>query len=85
MIRSSRSATNCIAEGYGRYHYQENIQFCTQSRGSLHELIDHLLVAEECEYMSNEECDESIDEVKAATAVLNGYIRYLKKQKDSKS
>jgi hypothetical protein len=42
-------------------------------------------VAEECEYMSNEECDESIDEVKAATAVLNGYIRYLKKQKDSKS
>jgi four helix bundle protein len=85
MIRSSRSTTNCIAEGYGRYHYQENIQFCRQSRGSLHELIDHLLVAEECEYIGNRECDESIDEVKAAIAVLNGYIKYLKKQKDSTS
>ena len=83
MIRSSRSASNCIAEGYGRYHFQENIQFCRQARGSLHELIDHLLVAEECEYISDQECDDSIDEVKAAIAILNGYIKYLKKQKDS--
>ena len=85
MIRSSRSTTNCITEGYGRYHYQENIQFWRQSRGSLHELIDHLLVADECEYISNGEGDESIDEVKAAIAVLNGYIKYLKRQKDSNS
>jgi four helix bundle protein len=42
MIRSSRSATDCIAEGYGRYHYQENIQFCRQSRGSLYELINQM-------------------------------------------
>ena len=35
MIRASRSATACIAEGYGRFHYQENIQFCRQARGSL--------------------------------------------------
>lgn len=33
MIRCSRSVTNNIAEGYGRYHYQENIQFCRHSRG----------------------------------------------------
>lgn len=25
MIRASRSSTACIAEDYGRYHYQENI------------------------------------------------------------
>ena len=37
MIRSSRSACALIAEGYGRYHYQENIQFCRQARGSLYE------------------------------------------------
>ncbi len=41
MIRTSRSSTACRAEGYGRFHYQENIQFCRQSRGSLYELIDH--------------------------------------------
>ena len=49
MIRASRSSTACIAEGYGRYHYQENIQFCRQSRGSLYELIDHVDVAVECD------------------------------------
>jgi len=41
-------------------------------------------VAEECEYISSQESDELIDEVKTAIAVLNGYIKYLKKQKESK-
>ena len=33
MVRASRSVTANIAEGYGRYHYQENIQYCRQVRG----------------------------------------------------
>lgn len=34
--RAARSVTNNIAEGYGRFHFQEkNIQFCRQARGSL--------------------------------------------------
>lgn len=40
MRRAKLSLTNNIAEGYGRFHYKENIQFCRQSRGSLFELID---------------------------------------------
>ena len=83
MVRSSRSATNCIAEGYGRFHYQENIQFCRQGRGSLCELIDHVLVAEECCYMEELEAAELIEEIEAATRVLNGYIRYLRRRKKS--
>jgi four helix bundle protein len=35
ITRASRSITNNIAEGFGRFHYQENIQFCRTSRGSL--------------------------------------------------
>jgi four helix bundle protein len=83
MIRSSRSPTNLIAEGYGRFHYQENIQFCRQARGSLYELIDHVLVAEECSYMEELEATELIKEIEAAIRVLNGYIRYLRKRKAS--
>jgi four helix bundle protein len=83
MIRASRSSTACIAEGYGRYHYQENIQFCRQSRGSLYELIDHILVAEECEYIDHGVSQTIIDEIKTSIVVLNGYIRYLKKRKES--
>ena len=83
MIRSSRSSTACIAEGYGRFHYQENIQFCRQSRGSLYELIDHILVGEECEYIDNNKAESLINQVKIAIRILNGYIKYLKNRKQS--
>ena len=45
VIRSSRSIGNNIAEGHGRFHYQDNIRFCVMARGSLSETLDHLLVA----------------------------------------
>ena len=83
MIRASRSSTACIAEGYGRFHYQENIQFCRQSRGSLYELIDHMLVAEECGYIDESSAETEINEIKTAIRILNGYIKYLKTRKDS--
>ena len=40
MKRAKISITNNIAEGFGRYHYQENIQFCRHSHASVCELID---------------------------------------------
>jgi four helix bundle protein len=82
MIRASRSAAACIAEGYGRYHYQENIQFCRQARGSLYELIDHVLVAVECEYLSSSRGEEVVEKIKKAVQTLNGYIRFLKRQQE---
>ena len=82
MIRASRSSTANIAEGYGRFHFQENIQFCRQSRGSLFELMDHVLVAEECEYIGGEEKEELIEHIISAIRLLNGYIKYLKSRKD---
>lgn len=36
------SLTSNIAEGFGRYHYKENVQFCRIARGSACELMDHL-------------------------------------------
>src|SRR5438552_7571412 len=42
MRRAAVSVTNNIAEGHGRWHYQENIHFCRISRGSVDELIDDL-------------------------------------------
>ena len=80
--RASRSTTNNIAEGYGRYHHQENIQFCRQSRGSLHELIDHLIISVDEGYLSQEEYEDLKLEISTALKVLNGYINYLRKAKD---
>ncbi|MBC8316834.1 MAG: four helix bundle protein [Desulfobulbaceae bacterium] len=81
MVRASRSATACIAEGYGRYHYQETIQFCRQSRGSLYELIDHLTAAEDSGYFTENTVKDMVLEIKKTIKILNGYIRYLQQQK----
>ena len=40
--RAASSVTANIAEGFGRFGYQENAQMCRQARGSLYELRDHL-------------------------------------------
>lgn len=81
IIRASRSVTANIAEGYGRFHYQEYIQFCRQSRGSLYELIDHLLVATDEKYISVDQLNDARQQISDCLAVLNGFINYLKKAK----
>ena len=83
MIRASRSVTANIAEGHGRYHYQENIQFCRQSRGSLYELLDHLTVALDEDYISEELFESLRTKILAVVKILNGYVSYLKSRKTS--
>ena len=45
------SSTANIAEGYGRFHYQEGIQFYRISRGSFYELKDHLITCFDLGYI----------------------------------
>ena len=79
--RSSRSVTNNIAEGYGRFHFQENIQFCRQGRGSLYETLDHLLIAKEEEYIDEPDLIACRQLIEKTTTILNGYIKYLSEAK----
>lgn len=85
IIRAARSATSNIAEGYGRFHYQENIQYCRQTRGSLHELIEHLIVANDEGYVTKDDLVSLKCEIESCLAVLNGYINYLLKSKRMKN
>ena len=71
MKRASRSVTHNIAEGYGRFHYQENIQFCRQARGSLYELIDQFIVAFDEKYITNEELIKGKEQINKSLALLN--------------
>lgn len=77
MKRASRSITNNIAEGYGRFHFKENAQFSRQSRGSLYELKDDLIIALDEKYITNEEYQEGIQKFEKCDLLLNGYINYL--------
>ena len=82
ILRSSRSVTANIAEGFGRFHHQENIQFCRHARGSLHETLDHLILAYDEKFITKENFEELRDKVLNVTKILNGYILYLKKAKE---
>src|SRR5436305_10649394 len=53
--RAAVSVTNNIAEGHGRFHYLDQIEFCLNARGSLEELIDDLNVCSDEAYLSLEE------------------------------
>lgn len=79
LIRASRSVTANIAEGYGRFHYQENIQYNRQARGSLYEILDHLIVAFEENYIDQSEYKDLRNQTIITIKLVNGYINYLKK------
>jgi four helix bundle protein len=79
LRRASRSITRNIAEGFGRYHFKENMQFCRISRGSLFEIKDDLIICMDEQLVSQVDISEGIELINVAIKSLNGYINYLKK------
>jgi len=82
LIRCSRSIGNNIAEGHGRFHYQDNVRFCIIARGSLSETQDHMIIALDEEYIDNETFVAFIAEYDRCLKLLNGYILYIKNKKN---
>ena len=79
--RASISITANIAEGYGRYHYQEGIQFFRISRGSIYELKDHLISCKDLGFIEKETLEEGILKIEKTKISLSGFINYLAKRK----
>ncbi|MCS5489034.1 four helix bundle protein [Algoriphagus limi] len=80
ILRASRSSTANIAEGWGRFHYLDSNKFYYNSRGSLSEILDHLIEARDNNYIDEELFTELKKDVLEAIRVLNGYIFYLKRE-----
>ncbi len=81
--RAAVSLTNNIAEGHGRYHYLDQIKFMLQSRGSLEELIDDLNVCADEDYLPEIEIVPLKENGWRVRQLIDGYIRYLRQQKNS--
>ena len=81
LRRSSRSVSDNIAEGYGRFHYQENIQFCRIARGSLCESLNQVITAKDENYIEEDLLKQFRERFERTKAILNGYINYLVKTK----
>ncbi len=79
--RSSVSIAANIAEGQGRFHYQDNVRFCYIARGSLQETLSHLVFCNEAGFIPTEiyaPLEKEGDEIEK---MLHGYIAYLMKTK----
>ena len=81
ILRSARSTAANIAEGYGRFHYQENIQYCRHARGSAYEVLDHFITGVDENLIAEATLSECRVLVEKSVQLLNGYIRYLKSRK----
>jgi four helix bundle protein len=81
LLGSARSITANIAEGFGRFHHQENIQFCRQSRGSLCETMEHLISAYDEGYIDKSTLQYLNRKYKICLKEINTYLKYLKTAK----
>ncbi len=81
IIRSSRSVTANIAEGYGRFYYKDNVRFCRIARGSLEETLEHLITALDENYIEKNMFDNMKKKHEICLKLLNGYMRYLASSK----
>jgi four helix bundle protein len=79
-LDSADSIAANIAEGYGRYFYSENRNFCFYSRGSLYESKTWLIKANERELISSELFKELYEKHEALAKKLNNYINYIESE-----
>ncbi len=70
--KAAFSITANISEGYGRYNYQEGIQFYRISRASLYELKDHLISCYDLESIDKGLIEEGKELIEEAKRTLNG-------------
>ena len=81
LRRSSQSIPANIAEGHGRFYFQDNVRFCYIARGSLEETLSHIVYAQKVGYISETLFKSLVLDGENVNRLINGYIGFLKKSK----
>jgi four helix bundle protein len=77
LVRSADSIGANIAEGFGRYHYKENKNFCYFSRGSLIETKGWLNKAKTRNLISETQYSEYLNKLSTIHLKLNAYLKQI--------
>ncbi|MFA6247658.1 MAG: four helix bundle protein [Mucilaginibacter sp.] len=85
IVRSADSIGANIAEGYGRYHYKENRNFCYFSRGSILETKGWLKKARTRNLISEEQFNTLIENLQTIHIKLNSYLKFIGKSSGLKA
>lgn len=81
MKECVRNIPGNIAEGFGRFHYQESMQFYRIARGSLTELKSDCFCSSDCGYINQTQLNKLLTQIESVGRLLNGFIRTANKAK----
>ncbi|WP_316817878.1 four helix bundle protein [Pedobacter nyackensis] len=78
MRRCAVSIPSNIAEGCGRNHPKDSIQFFFISRGSLYELETQLYISFDQKYIDELSLKPILNKLEITRKLLNGFIKYYR-------
>jgi len=84
MRRAAVSIPSNIAEGCGRNHFKDSIQFFFVARGSIYELETQLTLASDLELISIDDLETNLNQIIRCKKLLNGFINYFQKQANNR-
>ena len=82
LVRAADSISANLAEGHGRYHFKDRLNFCYYARGSLEETKSWLKKAIRRKLISSD-ISEINEIIKVLPKKLNAYITSIKKAHNS--
>ncbi len=81
LIKAADSVAANLSEGFGRFFYKENKQFCYYSRGSLYETKTWLTKSWNRKLINSESFHTFQKDLDTIAIKLNNYIKSIGKQK----
>ncbi len=78
LVKSADSISANIAEGFGRYHFKDNLNFCYYARGPVEETKDWLRKAFQRNLIATDDSIKTNQEIDVIARKLNGFINSIK-------
>jgi four helix bundle protein len=80
LIKAVDSVAANLSEGFGRFFYKEERQFCYYSRGSLYETKTWLTKVSNRKLVTNEQFEKFMKEINDIGVKINNYINSIGKK-----
>ena len=82
LVKATDSMAANLSEGFGRFYYKENRQFCYYSRGSQHEAVTWLRKAQRRELIDPKDFHSILTEMDSFAFKLNNYINSIGRRRN---